>query len=369
MKFTHPTRRTAISVAAALSLGIVSIAAGGVAAAHREVTIEVDGVSQPISGFMVTVGDVLKQAGVTPAEHDEVAPHPTELISNGATVVVRSAHPYLVNENGTHRTVWSTAPTINAFVNSLNNGVTLAANRSSERAEVPLIDNTGKVVIAVDSKKIPVEAAPSDTVATLLKKANVTVSGIDRVSMQSENGQLTLKITRITRGNKTVTEAIPASVEEREDDSMYEGSTTVLQEGADGTVTTTSYVETEDGKPVFQRQISQQRIEPVTRIIATGTKPRPAGATAAATPSGGGVAPEGVWAALAQCESGGNPHINTGNGFYGMYQFSLPTWQSVGGSGLPSDASAEEQTMRAQILQQRAGWGQWPACSASLGLY
>ena len=75
-----------------------------------------------------------------------------------------------------------------------------------------------------------------------------------------------------------------------------------------------------------------------------------------------------MWAQLAQCESGGNPATNTGNGYYGLYQFSLSTWQSVGGSGLPSDASAEEQTMRAQMLQQRSGWGQWPHCAAKLGL-
>ena len=74
-----------------------------------------------------------------------------------------------------------------------------------------------------------------------------------------------------------------------------------------------------------------------------------------------------IWAAIAQCESGGNPSINTGNGYYGMYQFSLPTWRSVGGSGLPSDASVEEQTMRARMLQQRSGWGQW-GCAYKLGL-
>ena len=74
-----------------------------------------------------------------------------------------------------------------------------------------------------------------------------------------------------------------------------------------------------------------------------------------------------VWDQVAQCESGGNWSINTGNGYYGMYQFSLPTWRSVGGSGLPSDASAEEQTMRARMLQQRSGWGQW-GCAYRLGL-
>ena len=75
-----------------------------------------------------------------------------------------------------------------------------------------------------------------------------------------------------------------------------------------------------------------------------------------------------MWTALAQCESGGNPTTNTGSGYYGLYQFSLSTWQAVGGSGLPSEASAAEQTQRAQILPARSGWGQWPACARTLGL-
>lgn len=75
-----------------------------------------------------------------------------------------------------------------------------------------------------------------------------------------------------------------------------------------------------------------------------------------------------VWTRLAQCESGGNPRANTGNGFYGLLQFSLATWRSVGGSGLPSDAPADEQITRAKVLQARSGWGQWPACSRKLGL-
>ncbi|WP_277207877.1 transglycosylase family protein [Isoptericola croceus] len=75
-----------------------------------------------------------------------------------------------------------------------------------------------------------------------------------------------------------------------------------------------------------------------------------------------------VWGQLAQCESGGRPGISTGNGYYGMYQFRASTWRSVGGSGLPHRHSAKEQTKRAQILQARAGWGQWPHCTRKLGL-
>jgi hypothetical protein len=72
------------------------------------------------------------------------------------------------------------------------------------------------------------------------------------------------------------------------------------------------------------------------------------------------------WAALARCESGGNPHAVNPAGYYGLYQFSRPTWRSVGGSGLPSHASAARQTMRAQILFRRAGSGPWPVCGHHL---
>ncbi len=75
-----------------------------------------------------------------------------------------------------------------------------------------------------------------------------------------------------------------------------------------------------------------------------------------------------VWDNLAQCESGGNWQINTGNGYYGGIQFSQDSWNAVGGQGLPSEASREEQIMRGKMLQERGGWGHWPACSAKLGL-
>lgn len=76
-----------------------------------------------------------------------------------------------------------------------------------------------------------------------------------------------------------------------------------------------------------------------------------------------------VWDRLAQCESGGNWAINTGNGYYGGLQFTLSSWQAVGGSGYPNQASREEQIHRGQILQSRQGWGAWPYCAHKLGLY
>jgi hypothetical protein len=76
----------------------------------------------------------------------------------------------------------------------------------------------------------------------------------------------------------------------------------------------------------------------------------------------------GVWYELRMCESGGDYATNTGNGFYGAYQFALSTWYGLGFTGLPSDAPPAVQDRAAQELQARSGWGQWPACSAKLGL-
>ena len=71
---------------------------------------------------------------------------------------------------------------------------------------------------------------------------------------------------------------------------------------------------------------------------------------------------------LRMCESGGNYRDNTGNGYYGAYQFALSTWSNLGYSGLPSNAPPPEQDQAATTLVQRSGWGQWPTCSAMLGL-
>ena len=73
------------------------------------------------------------------------------------------------------------------------------------------------------------------------------------------------------------------------------------------------------------------------------------------------------WGALAQCESGGNSSVVSSNGLYhGLYQFDVQTWKSVGGSGLPSQASAAEQTKRAQILFDQRGSQPWPVCGSRL---
>ena len=120
-------------------------------------------------------------------------------------------------------------------------------------------------------------------------------------------------------------------------------------------------------------EVLAPREVPANQVIAT---PAPAQSAQAAAPAptpvraAANFAPSdgSVWDQIAACEAGGNWAINTGNGYYGGLQFSLSSWRGVGGSGLPSEASREEQIARGQMLQARSGWGAWPACSSRLGL-
>lgn len=72
------------------------------------------------------------------------------------------------------------------------------------------------------------------------------------------------------------------------------------------------------------------------------------------------------WSALAACESSGNPQAVSSGGYMGLYQFDQRTWESVGGSGSPLNASSAEQTLRAQILYSQRGSSPWPVCGSRL---
>ena len=80
------------------------------------------------------------------------------------------------------------------------------------------------------------------------------------------------------------------------------------------------------------------------------------------------AATQETWERLAQCESSGNWHINTGNGYYGGLQFSHRTWRAHGGKGMAHQASKAEQIRVAERVLKTQGWKAWPACSKKLGL-
>lgn len=303
---------------------------------------------------------------------------------------------------------------VTAAVVIITSGVgAVAVTQSSSSAETTIPSQTQS---SVPHRTIAQEVATTFTVkidgaektvssnkATLgdaLADAGVVVNRSDIVSSAMSapvvNGS-TISVTRVTTANETETVKDAFATKEVDDDSLEKGTTQVETEGQDGITTNTYEVTYHDGKEVSRvltiSAVTQPRVDKVVHVgtkepevteVATTTTTASSSASAtssstsdsssstttASTDSSASAAGSGVWAQLAQCESGGNPNAVSSNGlYYGLYQFTVSTWQSVGGSGLPSQASADEQTLRAQILQQRSGWGQWPACARSLGLY
>ncbi len=220
----------------------------------------------------------------------------------------------------------------------------------------------------------------------------------------AEGGRSRVSVTPSTQ--KVTTETVeatdPHGSVQQESGDLSEGETKVATAGVDGVVRTTYEVTTVGGKEVSRTPVAQvvvtQKVDEVV-LVGTGaakkqeSKPeqsqgqaqsqsqgqgqgqaqapsQSAGGSASGGSTGttGGEVGDDVWAKLAQCESGGNPATNTGNGFYGMYQFTLETWQSLGGTGYPHEADAATQTAMAKKLQAQAGWGQWPGCADKLGL-
>ncbi len=101
---------------------------------------------------------------------------------------------------------------------------------------------------------------------------------------------------------------------------------------------------------------------PVPPTSATGS------AGSSSSSAANAAAQNDVWYRLRMCESRNNYAINTGNGYYGAYQFALPTWRGLGYSGYPHEAPPAVQDEAARKLQAKVGWGAWPACSRKLGL-
>ena len=219
---------------------------------------------------------------------------------------------------------------------------------------------------------------------------------VDSLGAEGAHGRVSVAPSASTLTTETVDTTDPHGSIQQESSDLPQGESKVTTPGVDGVVRTTYEVTTVDGKEVSRRPIAQvvvtQKVDEVV-LVGTGaakkqeqSQPQPQAPAPSASPdssggSGGSASAGGsgdsggnsevgddVWARLAQCESGGNPTTNTGNGFYGMYQFTLETWQSLGGTGYPHEADAATQTAMAKKLQAKAGWGQWPGCSDKLGL-
>ncbi len=205
-------------------------------------------------------------------------------------------------------------------------------------------------------RRIPVVAASTAAVSAALIAGVATTSPAGAAPVEGGGSRVSERSSYVNV--RVVTKTIEhqkyaADVIERKDGSMNIGQTKVVRPGRPGVRDVTYRFRLESGHVVHRTMLDQDiHRKPRPKIVRVGTRQ-----------------PFGVWDRLAQCESGGNWHINTGNGYYGGLQFSLGTWHAYGGTGLPSQHSRETQIAIATKLRNaQGGYGAWPACAARLGL-
>ena len=369
-----------------LAQAVVVVAAVGgsvwYSQANKTITLSVDGRTTEVHSFASNVADFLDDEHVSIGKRDLVAPSTDTKIGEGDTVVVRYARPLNLTVDGTERTYWTTELTVDKALLALgvrSDGAELSASRSSrlDRAGLTMSLSTPKRVTLVadgDRRRVTTTAA---NVSELLTDQKIRVGALDRLSQVPSaplrNG-LTVKLARVTQKRVTKTQPVEHQTRHTESAKLYKGESKVVTEGRDGVEKAVWTITRTDGK-ITKRKLVDSTVtrEPVTAVVQVGTKAKPASSSSSSSSSGGsssgGSSGSGGglnWAALAECESGGNPQAVNSAGYYGLYQFSLSTWAAQGGSGNPINASAAEQTKRAQILYSKTGASSWPVCGAKL---
>jgi uncharacterized protein YabE (DUF348 family) len=354
----------------ALGLSLLAVTGGQAAyeASAKTVALTVDGQRQEVRSHAGTVREVLKAAHLAVGSHDLLAPSMDTKVKDGSTVVLRKGRLMTLTVDGVQRKVWVTAMSVDEAISQVGlrvAGAKLSADRS--RA-IPLkgfsLDvRTRKAVQVLDAGKVRHVSTNALKVDEVLAELKVKVRKQDKLSVlrgASVTDGMVVRITRIDGRHVGEDVALPFAVERRPDSSMYQGQTKVVRAGRVGVLHRTYALRYVNGKLSSKRlaRHSVRTAAPISKIVAYGTKVRPRSVNGA----------DGLnWSALARCESGGNPRAVSSNGRYrGLYQFSMGTWQGVGGSGDPIDASAGEQTYRAKLLYKRSGRSPWPTCGRYL---
>ena len=345
----------------------------GYANLNKTVTLSIDGQTTQVRTSADTVSALLSSREIEVTGHDVVAPNLDAKVDDGTRVAVKFGRQVTFTVDGAQQTIWTTATTVDDAIDALGMdlaGAELSASRSSGigRQGLAIIIGTQKQVVIIDAGKKRTITTTGQTLADALAAAKITVDNDDKLSAKPNTRLLDgakFRFTRVDISAKTKKVKVDYNTDRKKSSKLRKGVTKIDTPGVRGVRAVTYKIVRHNGKIVDRDKIKSKLIKkPVTEVVLVGTKTvrKSSGSNGSSTPSGS------VWDKLAQCESGGNWSINTGNGYYGGLQFSLSTWRAYGGSGYPHKASREEQIRIAKKLQAAAGWGSWPACSSKLGL-
>ena len=367
----HQTRSPLLRLLVAATLLVLVFAGGTAVAAHKTVTLTVDGASVTVPTMKSRVIDVVKENGFDVDERDDLFPAGDTPVHQSDTIVLRRSRPLEIStDGGGSEEVWTTASTVDEALSQLQmtDKAPVAASRGSR---LPL---DGMALPVVSPKNVQIDdagvlrtvrlAAPN--VAALLQAAGAPLQQSDAVfpapSTPLADG-MTVKVTRVRIAK--ITERLPlAPNNQRIDDVTLNMSRKIVENpGNPGVQDVTFAVATVNGVETGRLPVANVVIVPARDgVLRVGAKP------GTEVPE---VSDASAWDALARCEAGGNWAINTGNGYFGGVQFDQNTWERSGGLRYAQRAdlaTREEQIAIAEVTRARQGWGAWPTCSGRIGV-
>ncbi len=320
-----PRKLIITGVAAVFAVGGAGVATAS--SLQKEVTLVVDGQTVHVNGYVSTVGDVLAKRSVALEGKDTVQPSAETQVKDGETITVTRirAKQVTMAHDGT-------TSTLTTF---------------------------------------------SSTVAGALYDAGVSINVTDRVSPEITDplaDAQTITVKRVVITSAQTTEPIVFTSSNVKDATIAKGTQKVTTPGANGVKTSTYQVVTVDGVEEPRTLVSQTETPATSQVTSVGTKvatTAPTATTAApvatsTSTAGLDLSNAAMWDKVAQCESGGNWHINTGNGYYGGLQFLTSTWLAHGGGQFAPRAdlaSREQQITVANRIYATSGLSQW-GCKA-----
>ncbi|GAB4589049.1 transglycosylase family protein [Nocardia sp. IFM 10818] len=364
--------RSPLLYGAIAAMLVTLIVGAGLAIVNKKsVTVVVDGQKLTQNTMFGDVRGVLKDAGYTLSDRDDVSPSAGERVADGATITLNRAREVSLVVDGKPSKAWTTALTVAEAVVKLGlpHDVWTSPSRPSPlplEGAAMLITNPRTVELSDMGGPLGLVRLAAPTVGQLLEVQGVPLANQDSV-VPAADTPLTdgMKITVTRKVVENRVERLPLDPPENviEDPTLNMSRTIVENPGVPGVHDVTFAVSIVNGHEAGKDPISSTVITPAApKTVRKGAKP-------------GTEVPEvrdgATWDALAKCESGGNWAINTGNGYYGGIQFDQSTWERQGGlryAPRADLATREEQIAIAEVTRARQGWGAWPACTSRMGL-
>ncbi|MBI1759623.1 MAG: transglycosylase family protein [Actinobacteria bacterium] len=336
---------------------------------EKKVTLSVDGGTRQVGSYATTVGGLLDDQHLSVGQHDTLAPGRDAALKSGAEVVLRRGRMLTLSVDGHTRQIWVTATSVAEALDQIGyrqGDLYLSASRSQR---LPLdgftltIRTPKRITVVTDGRSRAITTSAA-TVREALVGSGITVADTDRMSVATgtpvTEGMIVVLV-RVRYQTVTVTAPLPPPVVRKDDATLIKGQQVVEKAGVAGTQKVTYLVVYIAGKESGR---TAQRTQVITaaqpQVIRVGTKapPSPPASTSGLN-----------WDALAQCESGGNWSINTGNGFYGGLQFDYGTWLSNGGGVYAQRADLATRAQQIAIgekLYAARGSSPWPVCGTHL---